>query len=109
VTHEGNISALRVQKLSPGSTFWTEEQSRRNFESASKLVVPALGLADPGRMGPREKSRRFFRQVADDRSAKISQDVCFQVGEDFVWVRRKVNSYQFKLESFCQVAAEAAV
>src|ERR1700688_1373107 len=35
VTHEGNISALRLQKLSPGSTFWTEEQSRLNFQSAS--------------------------------------------------------------------------
>jgi hypothetical protein len=46
VTHEGNISALRVQKLSPGSTFWTEEQSRRNFESASKLVVPGDALSD---------------------------------------------------------------
>src|ERR1700738_3302232 len=40
VTHEGNISALRLQKLSPGSTFWTEEQSRLNFQSASLLVVP---------------------------------------------------------------------
>ena len=46
MTHEGNISALRVQKLSPGSTFWTEEQSRRNFESASKLVVPGDALSD---------------------------------------------------------------
>jgi hypothetical protein len=40
VTHEGNISALRLQRLPPGSTFWTEEQSRLNFQSASLLVVP---------------------------------------------------------------------
>lgn len=26
--------------LSPGSTFWNEEQSRRNFENVSRLVVP---------------------------------------------------------------------
>jgi hypothetical protein len=26
--------------LSPGMSFWTEEQSRRNFEVVSKLVVP---------------------------------------------------------------------
>ena len=40
VTHEGSISALHLQQLSPGSTFWTEEQSRLNFQSASLLVVP---------------------------------------------------------------------
>jgi hypothetical protein len=32
--------AFRLQKLSLGSTFWTEEQSRLNFQSASLLVVP---------------------------------------------------------------------
>jgi hypothetical protein len=26
--------------LPPGANFWTEEQSRRNFEVVSKLVVP---------------------------------------------------------------------
>jgi hypothetical protein len=33
-------SRFRLQKLSPGSTSWTEEQSRLNFEVASQLVVP---------------------------------------------------------------------
>lgn len=33
-------SGLRLQSLNPGSTFWTEEQSRLNFETVSKLVVP---------------------------------------------------------------------
>ena len=37
---EENPAAFHLQKLSPGSTFWTEEQSRLNFESASSLVVP---------------------------------------------------------------------
>jgi hypothetical protein len=36
---------LRLEKLSPGSKTWTEEQSRRNFETVSRLVVPG----DPGR------------------------------------------------------------
>jgi hypothetical protein len=31
---------FRLEKLSPGNTFWTEEQSRRNFELAARLVVP---------------------------------------------------------------------
>jgi hypothetical protein len=31
---------LSLQTLLPGMTFWTEEQSRINFETVSKLVVP---------------------------------------------------------------------
>ena len=40
----GNNSALHLQKLSPGSTFWTEEQSRLNFEVVSRLVTPGEPL-----------------------------------------------------------------
>jgi len=29
-----------LEKLSPGSTFWTEEQSRLNFQRVSRFVVP---------------------------------------------------------------------
>lgn len=32
--------AFVLQPLSPGSATWTEEQSKRNFESASRLVAP---------------------------------------------------------------------
>ena len=35
--HSASNNAFRLQPLAEGST-WTEEQSRRNFESASKLV-----------------------------------------------------------------------
>jgi len=31
---------LSLDLLSPGMSFWTEEQSRHNFEVVSKLVVP---------------------------------------------------------------------
>jgi hypothetical protein len=31
---------LSLEMLPPGKNFWTEEQSRRNFETVSKLVVP---------------------------------------------------------------------
>lgn len=33
-------AVFRLQPLTPGSTTWTEEQSRKNFEVASALVVP---------------------------------------------------------------------
>jgi hypothetical protein len=33
-------NAFKLQKLAAGSTSWSEEQSRRNFEMASQLVVP---------------------------------------------------------------------
>ena len=33
-------SGLSLESLSPGSSTWTEEQSRRNFETIRKLVVP---------------------------------------------------------------------
>jgi hypothetical protein len=31
---------LSLEMLTPGAAFWTEEQSRLNFETISKLVVP---------------------------------------------------------------------
>jgi hypothetical protein len=40
VCHSENNSAFHLEKLSPGANFWTEEQSRKNFELAAALVVP---------------------------------------------------------------------
>lgn len=40
VCHEANNSAFRLQPLPEGATKWTEEQSRKNFESVSHLVTP---------------------------------------------------------------------
>ena len=31
---------LRLQPLSPGSTVWNDEQSRKNFEAVRRVVVP---------------------------------------------------------------------
>src|ERR1700737_2267917 len=36
----GGGTAFHLEKLSPGNTFWSEEQSRRNFEVVSQLVTP---------------------------------------------------------------------
>jgi hypothetical protein len=39
VAHHGG-GPLSLDMLPPGGSFWTEEQSRHNFEVVSKLVVP---------------------------------------------------------------------
>jgi len=43
-SHHGE-GPLSLELLSPGQSFWTEEQSRRNFETVSKLVVPGAPLS----------------------------------------------------------------
>jgi len=44
VSHHGG-GPLSLTALSPGSSFWTEEQSRHNFETVSKVVVPGAPQA----------------------------------------------------------------
>ncbi len=38
--HTASASNFKLQPLDPGATAWTESQSRQNFESVSRLVVP---------------------------------------------------------------------
>ena len=40
VCHAESNNAFHLEKLSPYAHEWTDEQSRRNFEMASKLVNP---------------------------------------------------------------------
>ena len=40
VCHAGANNAFRLQPLEKGATTWTEEQSRKNFETVSRLVKP---------------------------------------------------------------------
>ena len=40
VCHAESNNTLRLEKLEPGARFWTDEQSRRNFEAVSKLANP---------------------------------------------------------------------
>jgi hypothetical protein len=40
VCHSINNAPLHLVRLSPGSTAWNEEQSRRNFQLVQKVVVP---------------------------------------------------------------------
>ncbi len=38
--HSPGAGLLRLQRLAPGQATWTEEESRKNFESVSKCVAP---------------------------------------------------------------------
>ncbi len=38
------FSQFRLEKIPAGATFWTDEQSRANFEVVSKLVIPGDSL-----------------------------------------------------------------
>ncbi|HEX3743849.1 MAG TPA: hypothetical protein VHW09_07960 [Bryobacteraceae bacterium] len=38
--HSVNNTRLHLERLTPGSDTWTEEQSRKNFESVATLVTP---------------------------------------------------------------------
>jgi hypothetical protein len=40
ICHAESNNNFRLEKLSPAARSWTEEQSRRNFETVSKLVNP---------------------------------------------------------------------
>ena len=40
VCHVESNNAFRLQRLAPGAAAWTDEQSRRNFETVSILVNP---------------------------------------------------------------------
>ncbi len=54
VCHSESNNAFKLQHLPHGAKAWTDEQSRKNFESASTLVVPG----DPA------KSRLLLQPLA---------------------------------------------
>ena len=61
VCHAESNNAFHLEKLSPDAHEWTDEQSRRNFEMASKLVNP--GDPDTSRLllhRPRPRGRRRY-------------------------------------------------
>jgi hypothetical protein len=40
VCHAASNNAFRLEPLTPGAKTWTEEQSRKNFATVSRLVTP---------------------------------------------------------------------
>jgi hypothetical protein len=47
VCHTNPARAFRLQPLPEGTTAWTEEQSRQNFENASHLAMPGKPDSSP--------------------------------------------------------------
>jgi hypothetical protein len=47
VCHAGAANGFHLQPLAPGATTWTEEQSKQNFETVSKLVSKANLMNSP--------------------------------------------------------------
>jgi hypothetical protein len=45
VCHTRATTPFRLQPLAPGNSSWNDEDSRRNFEAASRLVVPGQPLS----------------------------------------------------------------
>ena len=56
ICHAESATAFRLEKLPAGADFWTEEQSRKNFQVVSRLVVP----------GNPEKSRIVVHPLAPE-------------------------------------------
>jgi len=48
VCHAESNNAFRLERLAPGATFWSEEQSRRNDPSGSRLLLHPLAPEDGG-------------------------------------------------------------
>jgi len=69
VCHEASNSAFRLQPRPEGSKSWSEEQSRKNFESISKLVRPG----DP------DKSKLLLHPLAHEAGG----DLFHNGGEQF--------------------------
>ena len=61
VCHADSNNAFRLEPLSPGAASWDDEQSRRNFEMAAKLVNPG----DP------DTSRLLMQPLAPEGGGNI--------------------------------------
>jgi hypothetical protein len=56
VCHSESNNAFKLEKLPKGKSFWNEEQSRKQFETVSRLVVP----------GEPAKSRLLLQPLAPE-------------------------------------------
>jgi hypothetical protein len=61
VCHAESNNAFRLERLAPGAASWTDEQSRKNFEMAAKLVNPG----DP------DTSRLLMQPLAPEGGGNI--------------------------------------
>ena len=59
-------NGLSLESLSPGSTSWSEEQSRKNFETVSKVVTPGNLNASMFPIHPLAPERSEERRVGKE-------------------------------------------
>jgi hypothetical protein len=90
VCHEEANHALKLSKLSPGNTTWTEEESRRNFDKVSQLVTPGDPLGSMLLHHPLAPEAGGDAFHSGGRQFESQSDVDWQTLAD--WVRgRKAN------------------
>jgi hypothetical protein len=77
VCHAESNNGFRLERLSPGATAWSEEQSRKNFEMASKLV----NAGDP------DHSRLLMQPLAPEAGGNVfhSGGRQFESKDDASW------------------------
>lgn len=90
VCHTGTGGVGFLQPLSQGATTWNDEQSRRNFETVSKLVVPGEPLKSRLLMHPLEPSAGGDEFHNGGRQFTSQNDQQFQTIS--AWVRGKTAS-----------------
>jgi hypothetical protein len=79
-------TAFRLEKLATGRTSWSEEQSRRNFETAQRLVVPGNPEASHLLLHPLAPEAGGEPFHSGGRQFKSKDDPDWQALAD--WVRR---------------------
>jgi hypothetical protein len=90
VCHEEANHALKLAKLSPGNTTWTEEESRRNFDTVSQLVTPGDPLGSMLLHHPLAPEAGGDAFHSGGRQFESQSDADWQTLAD--WVRgRKIN------------------
>jgi hypothetical protein len=75
--HAAANNAFRLERLAPGATSWSEEQSRRNFATVAALVVP----------GEAEASRLLLHPLAPEAGGDLfhSGGRQFESTDDPAW------------------------
>lgn len=85
VCHAGSTNAFHLQPLAAGSTSWTVEQSRINFEVVSALVVPGNPTASHFLLHPLSPEAGGEAFHSGGRQFASQDDPDWQVLAD--WVR----------------------
>jgi len=86
VCHEASNNAFHLEPLASGAKTWTEEQSRRNFESVSQLVAPGKPETSPFLLHPLAPEAGGDEFHSGGRQFTSKNDADWKVLAD--WVRQ---------------------